>query len=85
MPVDPNRVETIFNAALAVAPATRAAFLAAECGSDADLRARVERLLAAHAELGDPSTADAPADPPTATFSDAGATEDHAPRRTPVP
>ena len=30
----------------------RAAFLAVECGPDAELRGRVERLLAAHAELG---------------------------------
>ena len=72
MPIDPIRAEAIFNAALAVAPAARPAFLAAECGADAELRARVERLLAAHAELGDPPTADAPADPPTATFGDVG-------------
>ncbi len=80
MPVDPKRVETIFNAALGIAPPDRSAFLAVECGADAELRARVERLLAAHADLGDPATAELPADPPTATFGDAGATEDHTPR-----
>ena len=79
MPVDPKRAETIFNAALGIAPPDRSAFLAVACGADADLRARVERLLAAHADLGDPATAELPADPPTATFGDAGATEDHTP------
>ena len=47
MPVDPKRAETIFNAALGIAPPARPAFLAAACGADAELRARVERLLAA--------------------------------------
>ncbi len=66
MSVDPNRVETIFHAALALPAADRGAFLAAECGADAELRARVERLLAAHDELGEP---------------DAGPrTEDHTPQ-----
>ncbi|MBM3982866.1 MAG: serine/threonine protein kinase [Planctomycetes bacterium] len=69
MPADPNHVETIFNGALALPLTKRAAFLAAECGDDADLRARVERLLAAHDELdAPPATASFAPDAGTATF-----------------
>jgi serine/threonine protein kinase/TolB-like protein/Flp pilus assembly protein TadD len=46
---DWQRVKTLFEQALAVAEADRAAFLAAACGSDALLRQRVEALLASHA------------------------------------
>src|SRR5688500_17903521 len=77
MPVDPKRVETLFNAARELAPVARPAFLAAECAGDAELRARVAQLLAAHAELGEPGAsatgdfaapvADAPGLPGTAT------------------
>jgi hypothetical protein len=43
----------LFLAALDLAePAARAAFLAQRCGADADLRRKVEGLLAAHAEAG---------------------------------
>src|SRR5262245_48781336 len=86
MPADPKRVESLFNRALPLPPAERAALLAAECGPDVDLRARVEKLLAAHAELGAflnpfvpvaPSTADYPGDPPTATHSDLEGTAAH--------
>ena len=45
--------EAVFFAALArVDPAERAAYLDEACGADADLRRRVERLLAAHPQVG---------------------------------
>lgn len=46
---DPQRVETLFFAALEREPAAREAFLAGACGEDADLRREVESLLAADA------------------------------------
>jgi serine/threonine protein kinase len=46
-------------------PAARAALLAEACGGDAELRKRVEWLLAAHAAAG--GILDAPAVPPAAT------------------
>jgi serine/threonine protein kinase len=45
-------VEEIFFAVLDQPPAERAAYLAAACGEDAQLRRRVERLLSAHPEVG---------------------------------
>ena len=48
MPADPKRVRDLFLAAAERPPAERPAFLADACGPDADLRAGVERLLAAH-------------------------------------
>ena len=55
-----KRADGIFDAALDVTPADRAAFVAEACGEDADLRADVERLLRAHAKsesfLGTPAT-----------------------------
>ena len=77
MPADPARVESIFARALAVPPDDRPAFLAVACGPDPDLRGRVGRLLAAHADLdaasvpGATGTVDLPADPPTGTFAPA--------------
>src|SRR5436190_1441483 len=45
--------ETVFFAALArVDPAERAAYLNEACGADADLRHQVDRLLAAHPQVG---------------------------------
>src|SRR5437764_15235039 len=45
--------ETVFFAALAkVDPAERSAYLTEACGSDADLRCQVDRLLAAHPLVG---------------------------------
>ena len=44
MAADPKRVESLFSRALELSPDDRAALLAAECGSDAELRERVERL-----------------------------------------
>jgi serine/threonine protein kinase len=46
MTIDANRVQAVFEAALAAAdPDQRAALLDRECGSDVDLRRRVEALL----------------------------------------
>ena len=50
MPADPNRVRDVFLAAVELPPEQRPAFLAEACGGDAELRAEVERLLAAHAD-----------------------------------
>jgi tetratricopeptide (TPR) repeat protein/serine/threonine protein kinase len=66
MPVDSERVQSVFLAAVEVAdPAARAAVLDRECGSDAELRQRVETLLRAHDEPGSlldmPAGADVPA------------------------
>src|SRR2546421_10956186 len=45
--------ETVFFAALAKGdPAERAAYLNEACGTDADLRRQVDRLLAAHPQVG---------------------------------
>jgi tetratricopeptide (TPR) repeat protein/tRNA A-37 threonylcarbamoyl transferase component Bud32 len=49
MALDPLRVKALFNAALDLPdPADRPAFLYQECGSDPELRQRLEDLLAAH-------------------------------------
>src|SRR5688572_20556854 len=49
MPADPRRVKELFVAALDLAdPQARQAFLDRECGSDADLRNRLDVLLNAH-------------------------------------
>jgi serine/threonine protein kinase/Flp pilus assembly protein TadD len=45
-----QREEAIFEAALALLPEQRAAYLANACGEDPGLRQRVEALLAAHAQ-----------------------------------
>ncbi len=45
-----NREETIFHAALELAPEKRAAYLAQACGSEEPLRLRIEALLRAEAE-----------------------------------
>src|SRR5258708_32110121 len=48
-----SAAETVFFAALAkVDPAERAAYLAEACGADTDLRRCVDRLLAAHPQVG---------------------------------
>src|SRR5262249_17218932 len=48
------RVEALFFAALEQkTPAERAAFRAAACGGDAELRRQVEKMLNAHARVGD--------------------------------
>jgi serine/threonine protein kinase/tetratricopeptide (TPR) repeat protein len=53
MPADPQRIQSVFLAAIEAAdPAARAALLARECGEDAELRRRVEALLLAHEQPG---------------------------------
>ena len=47
-----TRVKELFHRANECAPADRATFLAQASGGDAELRAEVERLLAAHADAG---------------------------------
>src|SRR5579863_7497554 len=50
---DPSPAEDIFFAALEKStPADRAAYLDVACGEDGNLRQRVERLLAAHPQIG---------------------------------
>src|SRR4051794_38864869 len=51
-PMNPTaaREEALFTIALGKSNAERAAFLARECGSDIQLRRRLEELLAAHEE-----------------------------------
>ncbi|MCI0456599.1 MAG: serine/threonine protein kinase, partial [Gemmataceae bacterium] len=56
-------VEALFFAALAEPPPERAAYLERACAGDADLRQRVERLLAAHPQVG--SFLEGPAAGPT--------------------
>jgi len=48
MPSSPNREETLFQAAIQLAGAERAAFLNGACLDDKALRQRLEALLAAH-------------------------------------
>jgi tRNA A-37 threonylcarbamoyl transferase component Bud32 len=49
---DPNRVESVFAAALAKPSAERTAYLDETCAGDPALQQRVEELLKAHAEAG---------------------------------
>ncbi len=68
MPVDPRRVKELFNAVLEIPEqADRAGFLDRECGSDRELRQRLEALLAAHerpaSELERPLAGRLPGDP----------------------
>ncbi len=50
MPADPNRVRDVFLAAIELAAEQQEAFLAEACQGDAELRAEVDRLLAANAQ-----------------------------------
>src|SRR5262249_48981141 len=52
MSIDPARVKEIFLTASDKLPEERAAYLDAACGGDAELRRRVEALLAAHDDAG---------------------------------
>src|SRR6516165_9728821 len=64
MGADRNRVRDVFRAAVEVSPEQRSAVLTDACGGDAELRAEVDRLLAANAapeSILDPP-APAPAD-----------------------
>jgi serine/threonine protein kinase len=54
MAADPARAKSLFlDAVDLAAPAERAAYLARECGADAELRGRVEALLRAHETAGE--------------------------------
>ena len=54
MGIDFQRLERVLAEAVARAdPAERAAFLDVACGEDRELRAEVERLLAANEKAGD--------------------------------
>ena len=72
MPVDARRAETVFSAALARSPAERESYVEGACRDDPALRARVEALLRADADLGrflePPARPDAP---PQMTSSEA--------------
>jgi serine/threonine protein kinase len=71
MPTDPNRVQAVFLAAVERPVAERPAVLDRECGSDAELRRRVETLLQAHDASG--SFLEAPAaGPPIDTVQTPG-------------
>src|SRR5262245_18280920 len=64
MPADPQRIQSVFLAAIEIADhAARAALLTRECGDDAGLRERVDELLRAHDQPGslldDPTVAEA--------------------------
>src|SRR6266852_5482366 len=48
MPAESRSLKEVFLAALAIAPADRAAWLEQACGQDAELHRRVELMLAAH-------------------------------------
>ena len=48
-----RRCEELFHAAVSLPEAERERFLGQQCAGDAELRARVDRLLAAHARAGD--------------------------------
>jgi serine/threonine protein kinase/tetratricopeptide (TPR) repeat protein len=50
MGADRNRVRDVFRAVLEVSPEQRSVFLTDACGGDAELRAEVDRLLAANAD-----------------------------------
>jgi hypothetical protein len=70
MSVNRDREEEIFDAARELAAHERAAYLAKRCGEDADLRQRIEGMLAADAAAGDfLKTHNAPS--PTVILADA--------------
>jgi serine/threonine protein kinase len=52
-PPSSPREEAIFDAAVGLPPAQRAAYLSQVCGSDAQLRQRIERLLNSHDRAGE--------------------------------
>jgi len=58
-----QRIEAVFDAALALPPADRAAFVARECADDAALRAEVNRLLENDSRAGDGFLRPPPPDP----------------------
>ncbi len=58
-----QRIEAVFDAALALPPKQRAAFVARECAGDSTLRAEVNRLLENDSRAGDGFLAPPPPDP----------------------
>jgi serine/threonine protein kinase/tetratricopeptide (TPR) repeat protein len=70
MPAEPMQVKALFLAAAALQPAQRAAFLEQACGTDAELRQRIEQLLSAHDEPGSQPA------PPGQTVDEVSASED---------
>jgi serine/threonine protein kinase/tetratricopeptide (TPR) repeat protein len=72
--------ETLFEQALHLPPEQRAAFLDRACAGDADLRARLDALLAAHFDSGPlPASAAPSPEAPTFTAGESGSTADFAP------
>ncbi len=67
MPVDAKRVRDLFLSAAELPAGDRATYLDSQCGGDAELRAAVERLLAAHEQPAAVLAAPAPG-MPTADF-----------------
>ena len=63
MPTDPKLVRDQFLAAVEIPAAERAAYLTAHCGGDGELRAAIERLLAAHDQPASVFTRPAPGMP----------------------
>jgi tetratricopeptide (TPR) repeat protein len=53
MPIDLQRVQSVFQAVVELPPAERAALLERECAGDAELRRYVETLLRAHDDSGE--------------------------------
>ncbi len=68
MPADPKRVRDLFLAAVELPAGDRAAYLSANSGGDAELRAAAERLLAAHVQPASVPVRPAPG-VPTAEFA----------------
>src|SRR5262245_44017969 len=58
MPIDFQRIQSVFQEVAELLPAERAAVLERECGDDAELRRRVEVLLQAHDDSGELPTVD---------------------------
>ena len=53
MPIDFQRIQSVFQGVAELPPAERAAVLEQQCGADAELRRRVEALLKAHDDSGE--------------------------------
>ena len=47
-----KQIESVFDAAIELAPAERESYLAGECGADAELRWQVEQLIRSHEQAG---------------------------------
>src|SRR5207253_1500768 len=77
MPAEPLSLKELFLAVLAVPPADRPAWLEQKCGQDAELRRRVELMLAAHDTPQSLLDRPAPAAvPPDAATADLAGSED---------